>query len=108
VYVDGAFSHAFGKGALLAAGPLGDGLFAEETITARTATPEQRALGDRVLAHTADRTGGAPLYARVDLVPGPEGEPLLIELELTEPSLFLTTDEDAAARVAAAVAARLG
>ena len=29
------------------------------------------------------------LYARVDLIPGPDGEPLLIELELTEPSLFL-------------------
>jgi hypothetical protein len=107
VYVDGAYSHAFGKGALLAAGPLGEGLFAEETITARTATPEQLTLGNRVLDLTADRTGGAPLYARVDLVPGPDGEPLLIELELTEPSLFLTTDDGAAARFAAAIAARL-
>ena len=29
------------------------------------------------------------LYARVDLVPGPDGAPLVIELELLEPSLFL-------------------
>ena len=29
------------------------------------------------------------LYARVDLVPGDGGEPVLLELELTEPSLFL-------------------
>ncbi|GAA2163538.1 hypothetical protein [Actinomadura napierensis] len=29
------------------------------------------------------------LYARVDLIPGPDGEPLLIELELTEPALYL-------------------
>ena len=28
------------------------------------------------------------LYARVDLLPGPDG-PVVIELELTEPSLFL-------------------
>src|SRR3954449_10366035 len=34
VYLDGAFSHAFGMGALLAGEPLGAGLFAAETITA--------------------------------------------------------------------------
>ena len=107
VYVDGAFSHAFRKGAILAGAALGEGLYAEEEIAARTPTAGQRALGDAVLAAAAPRTGGAPLYARVDLVPGPDGEPLLIELELTEPSLFLTTDDSAAARVAAAVARRL-
>ena len=107
VYLDGAFSHAFRKGALLAGAALGPGLYAEEEIAARTPTAAQRALGDAVLAAAAPRTGGAPLYARVDLVPGPDGEPLLIELELTEPSLFLTTDEGAAARVAQAVAGRL-
>ena len=107
VYVDGAFSHAFRKGAILAGAALGDGLYAEEEIAASTATAQQRALGDAVLAAVAPRTGGDPLYARVDLVPGPDGEPLLIELELTEPSLFLTTDDAAAARVAAAIARRL-
>jgi hypothetical protein len=40
-------------------------------------------------------------------VPGAGGEPVLIELELTEPSLFLTTDAGAAARVAAAIRDRL-
>jgi hypothetical protein len=107
VYLDGVYSHAFRKGALLAGAPLGPGLYAEEEIAARDATAAQRALGDAVLAVTADRTGDAPLYARVDLVPGPDGEPVLIELELTEPSLFLTTDAGAAARVAAAIAARV-
>jgi hypothetical protein len=107
VYLDGVFSHAFRKGALLAGAALGPGLYAEEEIEARTATPELRAIGDAVLAATDDRTGGPPLYARVDLVPGPDGEPVLIELELTEPSLFLTTDDGAAARVAAATRARL-
>jgi hypothetical protein len=107
VYLDGAYSHAFRKGALLAGAPLGPGLYAEEEIAARDATAAQRALGDAVLAATADRIGDAPLYARVDLVPGPDGEPALIELELTEPSLFLTTDAGAAARVAAAIAARV-
>ncbi len=108
VYLDGEYSHAFRKGALLAGAPLGPGLYAEEEIGARDAGAAQRALGDDVLAQVAERTGGAPLYSRVDLVPGPDGEPLLIELELTEPSLFLTTDPGAAARVAAAIAARVG
>ena len=107
VYVDGAYSHAFGKGALLAGAALGPGLYAEEVIEPRSATPAQRAVGDAVLAATAGRTGGAPLYARVDVVPGPDGEPSLLELELTEPSLFLTTDGNAAERFARAIAARL-
>ena len=107
VYLDGRYSHAFRKGALLAGAALGPGLYAEEEIEPRIATAAQRAIGDAVLAATADRTGGAPLYARVDLVPGADGEPVLIELELTEPSLFLSTDPGAAARVAAAIAARV-
>ncbi|RFU20242.1 ATP-grasp domain-containing protein [Geodermatophilus marinus] len=106
VHVDGAFSHAFGKAALLAGDPLGPGLYAEERITARTARPAQRAVGDAVLAWLA-RTGPAPLYARVDLVPGPDGAPQVLEVELTEPSLFLTTAPEAAGRLARAVAARL-
>jgi glutathione synthase/RimK-type ligase-like ATP-grasp enzyme len=108
VYLDGAYSHAFGKAALLAAGPLGEGLFAEETITAREATAEQRALADRVAAWAADRSGGPLLYARVDLVPGADGAPQVIELELTEPSLNLAVADTAADRFADAVVARLG
>ncbi len=108
VYVDGALSHAFGKGALLAGAALGEGLYAEEEITARTATADQRRLGDRVLDWVGERTGGAPLYCRVDLVPGDDGAPQVIEVELTEPSLFLTTADGAADRFAAAISARIG
>jgi hypothetical protein len=108
VYLDGAYSHAFRKGALLSGAPLDPGLYAEEEIAPREATATQRAIGDAVLAAVDRRTGGAPLYARVDLVPGPDGEPVLLELEMTEPSLFLTTDAGAPARLAAAIAARIG
>ena len=107
VYLDGVLSHAFRKGALLAGAPLGPGLYAEEEIAPRTATADERALGDAVLAVAEQRLRRVPLYARVDLVPGADGAPVLMELELTEPSLFLTTDPAAAGRVAAAVAARL-
>jgi hypothetical protein len=50
---------------------------------------------------------GTPLYARVDLLAGPDGEPMLIELELTEPSLFLEHGPHAPGAFAAAIASRL-
>jgi hypothetical protein len=107
VYLDGAYSHAFGKGALLAGEPLGPGLFATETITARTASSAQRAVGDAVLAAVCERVGTVPLYARVDLVPGEDGAPLVLELELTEPSLNLPVAPGAAQRLATVITARL-
>ena len=53
--------------------------------------------------------GGADrlLYARIDMIPGLDGEPLLVELELTEPSLFLGTAPGAADRLSTAIAQRL-
>ena len=107
VYVDGAYSHAFGKGALLAAGPLGPGLFAEEEIEPRVAGGDERVLGDRVVADVVARTGSVPLYVRVDLVPGDDGHPQVIEVELTEPSLNFATAPGSAARFAAAITTRL-
>ena len=47
------------------------------------------------------------LYARVDVVAGDDGRDLLLELELTEPSLFLPQAPEAAQRFAGAVAADL-
>lgn len=107
VYIEGTYSHAFRKGALLAAGPLGPGLFAAEEIEPREAAPRERHLGDRVLAAVVARTGGVPLYARVDLVPDDDGHPQVIEVELTEPSLNFSTAAGSAARFAAAITARL-
>ncbi|MGI9220835.1 MAG: ATP-grasp domain-containing protein [Woeseiaceae bacterium] len=43
-----------------------------------------------------------PVYVRVDLIRGPDGRFLLMELELIEPSLYLRTDDGAAERFAAA------
>ena len=49
-----------------------------------------------------------PLYARCDFLRGTSGEPLLIELELIEPSLFFRHDSAAAGRFAASILQRLG
>jgi hypothetical protein len=52
-----------------------------------------------------DRFGeDTPRYSRVDLLTDADGAPRILELELTEPSMFLWTDPAAPARVAAAVA----
>ncbi|GIG59537.1 ATP-grasp domain-containing protein [Longispora fulva] len=103
LYFNGEFSHAIRKGPMLTGPDLGtDALFHGEEITARVPSAAERALGD-ALVGTLD----APLYARVDLIPGPDGTPVLVELELTEPSLFLGQDAGAPARFARAIAARL-
>ncbi len=109
IYLDGRFSHAVEKGPMLArhgvhAVEHAD-LFVAERITARAPTDAERALADEVVRALTSRVGTAPLYARIDLLPAPEG-PVLVELEITEPSLFLLFDEDAADRFAAAIAAR--
>lgn len=99
VHLGGAFSHAVRKGPLLAreAAPH-TGLFAEEDIAARTPDAAERALAERVMAHLGPRLG--PLaYARVDLLPAPDG-PRVLEVELAEPSLFLAHAPGAADRLA--------
>ena len=64
------------------------GLFAQEQIDPRDPSAAQ-------LAVAAARSPPSPvarrlLFARVDLIPDPHGSPQLLELELTEPSLFLS------------------
>ncbi|MHB1139069.1 MAG: ATP-grasp domain-containing protein [Microthrixaceae bacterium] len=110
LFFGGEFSHAFRKGALLTDGPAAvDGLYAPEQIEARVPGTDERSLADAVLDHVADRFGGtAPLYARVDVLRGDDGRPVLLELEMTEPSYFLATDPGAAGRAATAYARAIG
>jgi hypothetical protein len=70
------------------------------------ASAAELAVAAQVLAAVPGGTGDL-LYARVDLIPGPDGEPLLGELELAEPSLFLRSDPAAGPRLADAVVRRL-
>jgi hypothetical protein len=50
------------------------------------------------LAFVTEKFGQAPLYARVDVVRGSGGYPVLMELEMAEPSLYLHTSRDSATR----------
>lgn len=102
-----AFSHAIRKGPMLTGPDLGpDGLYKAEEITARTARPEELAVAERTLAAVPGGTRQL-LYARVDLIPGPDGEPVLVELELTEPSLFIGYADGAPDRLATAIITHL-
>lgn len=106
VYLAGTFSHAFAKGPLLAGErDMEAGLYAREQISSRQPSAAERELGDRAVSWLTARFGDL-LYARVDLLPSAQG-PVIIELELTEPSLFLQTDDGAAMRAARAIADRL-
>jgi hypothetical protein len=100
------FSHGIRKGPMLTA--RGDVAvdMNDEQITPREPSPAELELAARVLDVVP---GGAKqlLYARVDLIPGPDGTPMLIELELAEPSLFLLHAPAAASRLADAIVARL-
>jgi glutathione synthase/RimK-type ligase-like ATP-grasp enzyme len=104
IFVDGRFSHALRKSALLQpGGDLVAGLFAEEEIRPREASPQERSVADRAMG--ALPVSDPPLYARVDLLPTPDG-PVVLELELAEPSLFLDHVPGSVERMAAAVLAR--
>lgn len=125
-----AYSHAIRKGPLLQGPDVGvEGLYKQEEITRREPTRAQLAVGEAVIKAAlsllppggpsrrqpmqrphgpVSRAASGLLYARVDLIPDAEGNPLLIELELTEPSLFFEYGDGAAQRFANAIAAELG
>lgn len=100
--VGGAVSHAIRKMSILdpgaAPGDISDG--SVDRVFASDVDPALAAFAQSVLAASP----GPCLYARVDTVPGPSGEPLLMELEVCEPYLFLDRSPGAAARFATATA----
>ncbi|HEX5123235.1 MAG TPA: hypothetical protein VFV97_08295 [Rhodanobacteraceae bacterium] len=104
VFFAGAFSHAIRKGPLL---KRGEGptraLFATEHIMPRTPGAEEIAVAERTLAAMPF---GTLLYARVDLIHDDDGAPRVLELELTEPSLFFDHAPGSADRFARAILER--
>jgi glutathione synthase/RimK-type ligase-like ATP-grasp enzyme len=96
---DGEVSHAARKGPVLTVGQgIDNTLVSRQDITPRDPSPEEAALAEQVLS-VVRGWGEELLYARVDMLPGP----VLIELEVTEPSLFLGQSPGAATRFAQAV-----
>jgi len=103
-YFDGRFSHAFGKAALLHRdAPPSAAIYLREEISPRRATVEERAVGDAVVGAFAQNL----LYARVDVVRRPGRGPVIVELELIEPSFFFRVAPQAADVFARAIEKRV-
>ncbi|MGP1283546.1 MAG: ATP-grasp domain-containing protein [Parasphingopyxis sp.] len=101
-FVDGGFSHALVKSA--AAGDYR----IQSSYGGREAPhrpdPSDMAAATAVIGSLADQ----PLYARVDMVRGEDGDLLLIELELIEPFLYPLQGPGLGARLHSALRRRLG
>lgn len=107
IYIAGVFSHAVNKGPLLTEpGRTTTGLWEPERIVALTPRADEIELAEAVL-DALPWPRDELLYGRVDVVRDEHGAPLLLELELAEPSLFLGLGDGAADRLAGAIAQRL-
>ena len=97
IYLGGRFSHAVSKRP-----QRGEFRVQPEyrgIISAHSPSPDELEAAEAILAAVEEPL----LYARIDLVRGLEGKPLLMELELVEPDLYLGYDPAAPARFAEAV-----
>jgi glutathione synthase/RimK-type ligase-like ATP-grasp enzyme len=101
VFIAGGFSHAVRKRPA-------PGDFRVHDDYGGSIEPVQPTAAEHAVAEAAIAAAETPLlYGRVDLVPGPAG-PLVMELELVEPDLFLSHAPGAAERLARAITDRLG
>jgi hypothetical protein len=113
VFIGGQLSHVLTKHAVLrdhGVAPMIEGeigvaqaMLDDDLVTAGTADELQRSLANDIHDQISGRFG-PPLYARIDLAPGLDGSPVLLELELIEPSLYLALAPGASERLSAAVA----
>jgi hypothetical protein len=97
VWIDGECTHTVTKLSRLE----GEG---EQATTSRAPTEEEVRLVRRVLATVPAYSTQDLLYARVDVARDELGTLRIIELELVEPSLFLTLHEPAMERLVRALA----
>jgi O-ureido-D-serine cyclo-ligase len=96
VWIDGAFSHAMRKTPRF----VGD---AEKMDGPFPIADDERAVAHAALAPIADRI----LYGRVDLARDAAGAPMVMELELIEPSLWFAHQPGSALRYVTALRRRL-
>ncbi|AXE25089.1 hypothetical protein C0216_17985 [Streptomyces globosus] len=98
VFLGGVFSHAIRKGPVLTETGLDNTRTPHPGLAPHQPTAPERELARAALAAVpADRP---LLYARVDIATADDGRPVVMELELVEPDLFLGHSADGAARLA--------
>ncbi|MFE3184026.1 RimK family alpha-L-glutamate ligase [Streptomyces violascens] len=107
VFVRGAFSHALRKGPLLTEpGVIDNFRVPHPDLTPYRPTEAELRTASAALA--AIPSPETPLFARVDLALGENREPVVMELELIEPHLFLDTNPRGLKLLVEAVAAEAG
>lgn len=116
VMIDGEVSHVLRKGAILGpdevapvrADSLGvaERMYDPELVLASAATGPEIDLAERILGEVRRRFDVTPLYARIDMLPGPQGSPLLLELEAIEPNLYFDQAPEAPELLADAIVRR--
>jgi hypothetical protein len=97
VWIDGVLTHAVRKAPRF----IGD---AEAVSEAMPIAKDEAELAERAIAAAP----GPLLYGRVDMARDEDGRPMLMELELIEPSLFFAQSAAALERYVRAVKRRLG
>ena len=97
MWIDGEVTHAIRKRPRFA----GEGEFVSG---AAEISPAEHAIAERSVAVAVAETGVRPLYARVDLMPDAEEGPMVSELELIEPSLYLVQSPATLDRLVRAIA----
>ena len=96
IWIDGALTHQIRKAPRFAGQP-------ENVTGPHPIEADVKRLALAALGPLQDRI----LYGRIDVVRGPNGEPLIMELELTEPSLFFEFGPGSADRYVSGVRRRL-
>jgi O-ureido-D-serine cyclo-ligase len=109
IYFDRRYSHAIRKSAML----MQDGTVNVPTLEfrkARVADEDERAVASAALDAAVTHLGlDRPLlYGRVDLIRDDDGRPVVLELDICEPSLNLPFGEGSAMRFAQVLAKRVG
>lgn len=99
LFIKGELTHAVRRTQALT-----EGVGIERTMDRVIPTEEERRIALAVMAALPVE----PLYGRVDLAPDAEGRPLLMEVEVIEPRLFLQECPEALEKFADAILARVG
>jgi len=109
VFVDGRFTHAVRKGAVLDVGAgVRERPWERMTFLGLSEpTSSEMAVAEATLACVQERFGQTLVYARVDLIDGSDDEPQVLEVELIDPNLSLHLSTAATTALAAALAARV-
>jgi hypothetical protein len=108
IFFDSRFSHAVLKKPVLRAG---EGVVEQAWERMAwtglvTPTRQQMAVALLTMSVVSDRFADRPAYGRVDLISGPGGAPLVLEVELIDPYLSLDMEPAAATTLAKALLRR--